>query len=189
VAKEVVAGTGQRADALRNRDKILTAARAAFADTGSDISMAEIARQSGVGMATLYRNFPGRRELLEALYANEVQAVCAAAADQLGDPGQSLATWLRRFFVFVTNKQPIGAELLRHSDGPLPMMSESRTRVSDAARPLITAAQQAGQLRLDLSLDQILDLIVAVASIPRDIEYLSPLLEATLNGITPPQPN
>ena len=69
----------KRADAERNRDKILAAARTAFADPGADISMAEVSRRAGVGMATLYRNFPGRRELLEALYIDEVNAICKAA--------------------------------------------------------------------------------------------------------------
>jgi AcrR family transcriptional regulator len=70
----------RRADAERNRDKILTAARSAFADPEAEVSMAEVSRRAGVGMATLYRNFPGRRELLEALYTDEVDAVCQAAA-------------------------------------------------------------------------------------------------------------
>ena len=68
----------RRADAERNRDKILAAARTAFADPDAEVSMAEISRRAGVGMATLYRNFPGRQELLEALYTNEVDAVCTA---------------------------------------------------------------------------------------------------------------
>src|SRR5271163_2967110 len=70
----------RRADAERNRGKILEAARAAFADPEAEISMAEVSRLAGVGMATLYRNFPGRRELLEALYIDEVDAVCEAAS-------------------------------------------------------------------------------------------------------------
>ena len=69
----------RRADAERNRDKILAAARTAFADPDAEVSMAEISRRAGVGMATLYRNFPGRQELLEALYTDEVNAVCQAA--------------------------------------------------------------------------------------------------------------
>jgi AcrR family transcriptional regulator len=69
----------RHAQAERNRDKILAAARTAFAEQDAEISMAEISRRAGVGMATLYRNFPGRRELLEALYIDEVNAVCEAA--------------------------------------------------------------------------------------------------------------
>src|ERR1044072_8158293 len=76
-----------RADAQRNRDKIVAAARAAFAEPGADVSMAEVSRRAGVGMATLYRNFPGRRELLEALYADEGGALCESAARARGGGG------------------------------------------------------------------------------------------------------
>src|SRR3954465_6855364 len=97
--------SARRADAERNRDKILAAARTAFADPEAEISMAEISRRAGVGMATLYRNFPGRRELLEALYTNEVDAICEAAETVEGEtPGATLEAWLRRFFAFSTSK-------------------------------------------------------------------------------------
>src|ERR1700742_413560 len=105
----------RRADAERNREKILAAARAGFADPDADISMAEISRRAGVGMATLYRNYPGRRELLEALYADEVEAVCRAAETIDGEsPGSALAAWLHRFFAFSTGKRHIASELLEH---------------------------------------------------------------------------
>ncbi len=110
----------RRADAERNRDKILAAARAAFADPEAEVSMAEISRRAGVGMATLYRNFPGRRELLEALFTDEVDAVCEAAeGDGEGDgetPGAVLTAWLRRFFAFATTKHHVASELLAQSD-------------------------------------------------------------------------
>src|ERR1700735_1419676 len=94
----------RRADAARNRAKILTAARAAFADPDAEISMAEVARRAGVGMATLYRNFPGRQELLEALYTDEVDALLEAADTIDGEtPGATLAAWLHRFFAFTTS--------------------------------------------------------------------------------------
>src|SRR4051794_4993969 len=103
----------KRADAQRNRDKILAAARTAFGEAGAEVSMAEVARRAGVGMATLYRNFPGRRELLEALYRGEVDALCAAADAVEGEtPGARLEAWLRRFFTYFTTKRPIAAELL-----------------------------------------------------------------------------
>src|SRR5580704_5710396 len=107
----------KRADAERNRDKILAAARTGFADPEAEISMAEVSRRAGVGMATLYRNFPGRRELLEALYADEVNAICNAAASVGGGtPGEVFIAWLHRFFAFVMSKHHIAAELLEHTD-------------------------------------------------------------------------
>src|ERR1700759_4958692 len=98
----------KRADAARNRQRILDAARTAFAATGAETSMAEVARRSGVGSATLYRNFASRRELLEALLADEVAGVCAAAATAEGDSaGERFTAWLRRFFGYVTAKRPV----------------------------------------------------------------------------------
>src|SRR5882672_1621423 len=126
----------RRADAERNRGKILAAARSAFADPEADVSMAEISRRAGVGMATLYRNFPGRRELLEALFADEVNAVCEAAGTVGGDPpGAVLAAWLRRFFSFAAGKRHIAAELLEHTDRGNPLFGDSRARVLAAGRP------------------------------------------------------
>src|ERR1700749_4489852 len=85
--------TSKRADAARNRERILEAARTAFAATGAETSMAETARRSGVGPAPLYRNFATRHELLEALLTDEVEEVCAAAASVGGDsPGERLTT-------------------------------------------------------------------------------------------------
>src|SRR5256714_6417140 len=105
----------RRADAQRNRDRILTAAREAFGEPGAEVSMAEISRRADVGMATLYRNFPGRRELLEALYADEVDALCAASETVEGQtPGARLEAWLRRFFDYFTSKRHIASALLEH---------------------------------------------------------------------------
>ncbi|RBQ16623.1 TetR/AcrR family transcriptional regulator [Spongiactinospora rosea] len=176
----------RRADAERNRDKILTAARAAFAESGAQVSMAEISRRAGVGMATLYRNFPGRRELLEALYLGEVDAVCAAAATAAGEtPGAALASWLYRFYDFFTGKHDIAAELLAQSGSDNPVFNESRPRVLAAARPLLTAAQQAHEVRDDLTLEQITDMIIAIASIHGDRDYVEPILRAAFDGLRP----
>ena len=132
-AANQVRSPAKRADAERNRDKILAAARAAFADPEAEVSMAEVSRRAGVGMATLYRNFPGRRELLEALYADEVNAVCQAAETVEGEtPGAVFVAWLHRFFAFFTSKHPVG-ELLIQSYGRSPMFSDSRDRVLAAA--------------------------------------------------------
>jgi AcrR family transcriptional regulator len=178
---------GRRTDARRNRDKILAAARSAFADPAAEISMAEVARRAGVGMATLYRNFPGRRELLEALFADEVDAVCAAAAERAAgeSPGAAFTAWLRAFFVFSTGKRHIAAELLKHTDRSDPLFEDNRARVVAAGRPLLTAAQRAREVRDDLALEQILDLVIAIATIHGDARYLEPVLQTALDGLHP----
>jgi AcrR family transcriptional regulator len=160
-------------------------AREAFAETDTDVSMAEISRRAGVGMATLYRNFPGRRELLEALYTDEVDAICSAATLDEGTPGAALAAWLERFVAFSSSKRRIAAELLTHVDSSDPVFNESRSRVFAAGRPLLAAAQDARQVRDDVTLEQILDMIIAIASIHGDPSYLAPMLQIALDGLRP----
>ena len=177
----------RRTDAERNRDRILAAARSAFADPEAEISMAEISRRAGVGMATLYRNFPGRRELLEALYADEVNAVCKAAGTADGEtPGAVLVAWLHRFFAFGTSKRHIASELLEHTDRSNPLFDNNRARVIAAGRPLLAAAQRAHEIRDDLTLEQILDMVIAIATIHGDTRYLEPILQTALDGLCPP---
>ena len=185
-AQQIPAAT-RRADAERNRDKILAAARTAFADPEAEVSMAEISRRAGVGMATLYRNFPGRQELLEALYTDEVNAVCKAA-ETIDDetPGATLMAWLHRFFAFTTSKRHIASELLKETGRDDPLFENNRTRVIAAGRPLLAAAQHAREVRDELTLEQVLDMIVAIATIHGDTGYTEPILQTALDGLRPP---
>jgi AcrR family transcriptional regulator len=177
----------RRADAARNRDRILDAARTAFAEPDADVSMAEISRRAGVGMATLYRNFAGRRELLEALYTDEVDALCAAAGQPGGGtPGAALDAWLRRFFAYFRSKRHVASALLEHTDGGDPVFDGNRARVFAAGGPLLNAAQAAGEVRGDLALDQVLQLVSAVAKIQGDAEHVEPILRTVLDGLRPP---
>ena len=179
--------TVRRADAERNRDTILAVARAAFTDTDALVSMAEISRRAGVGMATLYRNFPSRQDLLEALYTDEVNAVCDAAETGEGEtPGAALTAWLHRFFAFYNSKRHVGDELLRQSDANEPFLNEGRSRVLQAGRPLLLAAQRSREVRGELTLEQILDMVIAIAKIDGDARYLQPILQAALDGLRPP---
>ena len=177
----------RRADAERNREKILAAARAALAGPDARVSMAEISRRAGVGMATLYRNFPGRRELLEAVYTDEVDAICEAAETVDGEtPGAALAAWLHRFFAFYASKRLVASELLEHSGSSNPMFNENRARVLAAGLPLLVAAQRTHEIRDDLTIEQVLDMVGAVAAIPGDARYLEPILRSALDGLRPP---
>jgi AcrR family transcriptional regulator len=176
----------RRVDAERNRERILTAAREAFADPEADVSMAEISRRAGVGSATLYRNFAHRRQLLEALYVDEIDAVCEAAATIGGDtPGARLGAWLRRFYAYFTSKRLVAAELLKHSDAGDPVFGTGYSRVLDAGRPLLLAAQASGETRSSLTLEQILDMVAAIAKIPGDAGYREPILQAALDSLRP----
>ena len=177
----------RRADAERNRAKVLAAARAAFADSEGEVSMAEVARRAGVGMATLYRNFPTRQALLMAVYVDDVDAVCAAAEQAEGaTAGAAFAAWLRRFFAFVYSKRPIGAELLKAPGAGHEFLDAGRDRVFAAGRPLLAAAQHAGDVRPDLTLEQVLEMVVAVARIEGDHAFVEPILQTVLDGLRPP---
>lgn len=172
----------KRADATRNRQRILEAARTAFA-AGAGTSMAEIARRAGVGPATLYRNFATRRELLEALLSDEVDEVCGAAATVEGeDAGGRLTNWLRRVFQYVTAKRPVVIELVEQTDITNPVF-QTRVRMLAAGQPLLSSAQDAHHVASELDLDQILDLVIAIAKIPGTPQYRQPILDATLAGL------
>jgi AcrR family transcriptional regulator len=138
-------------------------------------------------MATLYRNFPGRQELLEALYTDEVNAVCEAAVTSDGEtPGAALVAWLHRFFAFSASKRHIASELLKQTDRSDPVFQNNRARVIVAGRPLLAAAQRAHEIRGDLALEQVLDMVIAIATIHGDTRYLEPILQAALDGLRPP---
>jgi AcrR family transcriptional regulator len=154
--------------------------------------MAEVARRAGVGSATLYRNFPSRPDLLTALYEHEVDQLCRAAGETTGEtPGAALQTWLRRFHTYFVSKGRVAAELLRHRSSDDPVFETGYSRVMTAGRPLLLAAQAAGEARRDVDLGQILDLVASVARIPGDDAYREPILRAALDGIgltTPHRP-
>ncbi len=149
--------------------------------------MAEIARRAGVGMATLYRNFPGRQQLLEALYTDEVDLICASAEVLSSEPPEaSLLTWLDDVFSFFLSKRQVGTELLKHSESRNAFFSDNRKRVITAGQPLLTAAQRAHAVRDDLNLEQVLDMISAIAKIDGDLGYVQPILQSALDGLHPP---
>ncbi len=146
--------------------------------------MAEIARRAGVGMATLYRNFPGRQQLLEALYTDEVDLICASAEALSSDPPEAaLLAWLEEVFAFLLSKRQVGTELLKHSESVNPFFSDNRKRVLVAGQPLLTDAQRANAIRADLKLEQVLDMISAIAKIDGDPGYVQPILHSALDGL------
>jgi len=152
--------------------------------------MAEVSRRAGVGMATLYRNFPGRRELLEALYTDEVDVICKAAEALKGEPpGPALFAWLGHVFAFFTSKRQVGVELLRHSESGNPFFSQNRDRVMAAGQPLLIAARRAHEVREDLQLEQVLDMVSAIAKIDGDPGYVQPILQSALDGLRPQLPS
>src|SRR5260370_38197368 len=139
-----------RADAQRNYERLLSAAMAAFTEHGADeMSLEEIARRAGVGIGTLYRHFPTRQALLEAVYRDQVDALRARAGELVGSdaPGEALAAWLRALGAFSSTKHsltsPLAATLGKNSD----LLSSCSTVLCDAAAPPLNRAQTAGAVR------------------------------------------
>lgn len=170
---------------MRNREQILAAARGAFAEAAVEVSMAEIARRAGVGSATLYRNFASRRELLEALYINDIDALCGGSAGLVQSAG--LEAWLRSFYTYFTGKRLLATELLRHTEENAPVFGTGRNRILAASRPLLLAAQDSGDMRGDLTIEQVIDMVAAIGSIPGDDSYRLPILQAALDALHPGQ--
>jgi len=160
---EVVARRPKRADARRNHDALLDAARAVFAAHGANAPLEEIARRANVGIATLYRNFPTRQELLEAVYVHEVQALVAHATDLADEPDwDALEAWLQRFVAYTATKRAILEELA----GGTPLLATCFDAIVAAGEPILRRAQHAGQARADVIFDDVLRLISSVTMAP-----------------------
>src|SRR5690349_4487980 len=141
----------KRADARRNYEKVLAAAREAFAEGGESTALEEIARRAGVGIGTLYRNFPNRQALLEALYVNEVEEVCRSAAELEGaDPWEELDGWIERLMAYFATKRALAAELLNYLDHDASLFQTCRVSLYAAGEPLLKRAQEAGVVRNDV---------------------------------------
>lgn len=175
----------KRADARRNYEKLLTAAREAFAEGGEATSLESIAERAGVGIGTLYRNFPNRQALIEALYADEVEQVCRTAAE-LGsaDPWEALNGWLVRLTAYVTTKQALIAELVNYLDKDAALFQTCRGSLYAAGEPLLLRAQEAGVVRSDVTIDEVIQLVVGIAKVPStDPAQTEHVLRVALDGL------
>ena len=120
---------------------MLAAAREAFAEGGESTALEEIARRAGVGIGTLYRHFPNRQALLEALYVDEVEEVCRSAAELDGarSRGRRSTSWFERFIGYIATKQALAAELLNYLDQDAPLFKVCRASLFAAGEPLLDA--------------------------------------------------
>jgi AcrR family transcriptional regulator len=155
-----------RADAQRNIERLLDAARAAIAKDGPDASLDDIARDAGVGSGTLYRHFPTRVALLEAVYREEVARLCAEGDRLLEsdtEPGEALAEWLRVYVSFGAMKRglmgPLTTALGQDSD----LFSACKTMVRATGGRLVERAQKAGTIREDVEISDVLTLASAIS--------------------------
>lgn len=175
----------KRADARRNYEKILAAAREAFAEGGEATSLEEIARRAGVGIGTLYRHFPNRQALLEALYIGEVEEVCrSAAALEETDPWEALSGWFERFVAYLGTKRALAHELLNYLDLEAPLFRSARQSLFAAGEPLLARAQEAGLVRPDVKFGEVMQMVMGIAKIPgADPAEVQHMVRIVLDGL------
>ncbi|MEU4288946.1 helix-turn-helix domain-containing protein [Kribbella sp. NPDC026596] len=177
-----------RADAARNYDLLVTAAREAFSEHGTDTSLEEIARRAGVGIGTLYRRFPSRTALLEAVYVDEIQSVCDRAYDfdRELEPFEALAAWLRSFVGYGLSKKSLASELTVALGKDSQFFQSCKVNVQEAGQLLLDKAKAAGEVRPELELMDIMRLVGGI-NMGRDMEpeQAHRLLDIVLCGLRP----
>jgi AcrR family transcriptional regulator len=175
----------KRADALRNYDKVVAAAREAFGERGASTSLEEIARRAGVGIGTLYRNFPNRQALLEAVYAGEVEEMCRAATGLLElEPWEAFVGWAHRFVAYMATKQALAQELLDYFDRDAPLFGNCRAALLTSGEPVLRRAQDAHAVRADTDLAEVIQMIGGISKIQAaDPGQIDHILDIALDGL------
>jgi len=156
-----------RADARRNRERILEVAKQAFARHGANASLDEIAKQVGVGPGTLYRHFPTREELLQAVYRAELEKLAAAEQklSQTMAPTDALRAWLLLFVDAIAAKQLIAPALNALLGDPKKVFETSHTKIYQAIRALVKRGVETGEIRRDLDPVDLLRALVGVSNV------------------------
>jgi len=154
-----------RTDALRNRERILEVAKGAFTRHGADASLDDIAKQAGVGAGTLYRHFPTRDALIEAVYRSEVEKLAAAARGfaTAMSPVEALRAWLLLFVDYVAAKHIIAPALNSVVGGPSRLYEGSRSLVQGAIDELVKRAKKSGDVRRDVDASDLLRAVIGVS--------------------------
>lgn len=159
-----------RADAQRNLANILTAAKAVFAESGLDVPIRRIADQAGVGVGTLYRNFPSRADLVAAVFQQELDA-CAASADVLAarhPPFLAMTMWLREFSALAVAKRGLAQSLMLGDPAFAGIGARRVERIHPAFRRLLQSAVDAGEARADINADEFLDAVSSLCLAAHD---------------------
>ncbi|SDS97077.1 TetR/AcrR family transcriptional regulator [Actinoplanes derwentensis] len=174
-----------RSDARRNYERILVVASAEVALTGADASLEKIARDAGVGSATLHRHFPTRQALLEAVFHDRVEVLCAQARDLTGtaDPGRALIGWLRSVADYGATTRGLAASLL--ASGATVTADGCEAMLTDAGGTLLRQAQAAGEIRPDIAIIDLLTMVNAVSLATQDGTEAVRLVSLALDGIHP----
>ena len=181
-----------RIDALRNRERILEAAKAAFTRQGANASLEEIAKQAGVGAGTLYRHFPTRDELIEGVYRNEVEKLAAAAARfaETMFPLEALRAWMMLLVDYIAAKHIIAPALNSVVGGPSRLYEGSHTMIHSAIDGLVKRAKRSGDLRKDLDAFDLLRALIGVSHVGSGTDWQQSarrLVDILIAGSRPPK--
>lgn len=173
-----------RADARRNYEKLVAAARDVFTEQGSTASLEAVAERAGVGIGTLYRHFPTRQALLEAVYADEVAAMARSARDLADrEPWDALSEWFHQYVGFAATKNALMAALLEAAPDSDVLVS-CRTAIREAGGGLLERGQQAGVVRPDVDFMDVGRMIAQIAVAPNaDVEQKERMLGIVLDGL------
>jgi len=180
-----------RADGERNRERLMEAAKAGFAEAGPDVSLEEIARRAGVGIGTLYRHFPTRDALIEAVYRRELEAF-AEAGDQLAatlPPGKALHAWMHLLVDYIATKKVIATAVATMVSDSADLYASSGTRITDAMRAMIVRAVEAGDVRADVDPDDLMRALVGFSygnASPGWEASAKRLIDILMDGLRPP---
>ncbi len=156
-----------RADAERNRNRVLEVAKEAFTRSGADASLDDIARQAGVGPGTLYRHFPSREALIEAVYRTEVEKLAAAERNFAGimPPIEALRAWMLLFVDYIATKKIIAPALNTLLGGHSKVFEASYSQIWEAIRALVKRAIKSGDIRKDLDPIDLLRALIGVSNV------------------------
>jgi len=179
-----------RTDAQRNRERVLEVAKAAFTKSGAEASLDEIAKQAGVGPGTLYRHFPTRDALIEAVYRTEVEKLAAAQRELSAKlpPIEALRAWMMLFVDYIATKQIIAPALNSVVGGPSRLYDSSRGQVMGAIDALVKTAMKSGDVRKDLEPFDLLRALIGVSHIatgPDWQESAKRLVDILIKGSRP----
>jgi AcrR family transcriptional regulator len=154
-----------RADAIRNRERVLEAAKAVFSQGGTEAGLEAVARQAGVGIGTLYRHFPTREALYEAVYRREVEQLAELARQLAAElrPLEGLRRWMQALVEFVATKKGMAAALALATHKPPELMAYTTGRLHEAIGMLLRPAVDAGEVRGDISPEDLLRAIVGLS--------------------------
>jgi len=177
-----------RADAQRNRDRLLAAATEAFVEDGEDVALEAVAARAGVGIGTFYRHFPSRDALVVAAYQHEVDALCAAAADLLATQpaDDALRAWTQRFADYIATKRRMGNALRSAAASDSPLFAATRERIIGALQLLLEAGAASGTLRSDVDPRDFMRIINGIWYLPdgpRWREDVGRMLELVIDGL------